>query len=168
MPMERQVRFGCPQNISGVFTPWNIHCSGQAWSTSTHPVWGERTILQILSFLISLGSQGFWRIRLLRTSGMETIYVFWGVVYFRFYTSPHLLLLSTRRLFCCETPEKFCGPDLPLTWGWVDNDWILIIGWTCPLKLLNLYTPELDKFRSIQLGVHYLSVSSFTSQWILH
>ena len=31
------------------------------------------------------------------------------------------------------------SPNFPSAWGWVDNDWTLILGWTFLLKLLKLF-----------------------------
>ncbi len=64
--------------------------------------------------------------------------------YFVFLTfeswSPFTLILLeiTAMPFSCETQAVFCGlkisPDPPLAWWWGDNDWILIFGWTIPLR----------------------------------
>ncbi len=38
---------------------------------------------------------------------------------------------TTSKPFSCETPVVFCK------WGWVDNDWVVILGWTIPLSVIH-------------------------------
>ena len=33
---------------------------------------------------------------------------------------------------------SFSSPAFPSAWGWVENDWILILGWTYPLSILHI------------------------------
>ena len=85
----------------------------------------------ITSFQIDLECWGF------HSFGFLTDELKVSDVFECFKTSPHLLQLFRRMLQRCEAPDMFCGYETPLSFpsasGWVDNDWILIFGWTYPL-----------------------------------
>lgn len=66
----------------------------------------------------------------------------YGAIFFLFFISvillcPHVLQFFRRLpqgFFCVLQNINF----FPLAWRWVDNDWILILGWTYPLRWLML------------------------------
>lgn len=87
-----------------------------------------------------------------------TLLRFLPVVYLHFKTSPHVLQLLRRTLFCCDI---FCGLQnfirLYVTlWAWVDNDWNVIFDRTYPLILL---------FRTGELNAKMFQLPS--SMWII-
>ena len=73
-----------------------------------------------------------------------------------FKTSPHRLQLFRRTLWrCFAVKECFVNyknsPNIPSTWGWVNDDLIFIFGWTYPLMISTSvyikYFPEHFKFK---------------------
>lgn len=48
-------------------------------------------------------------------------------------------LRTSGDLYAGQATEMFCGlpktsPDFPSAWGWADNNWLFMFGWTYPLR----------------------------------
>ncbi len=81
---------------------------------------------------------------------------FYYVFFLRLNPGHHsLLLFGTGLQFCFPVKlQQWFGdwktsPDLPSAWGWEDNDWIFIFGWTIPLRCSGSLLFIVYKFRNV-------------------
>ena len=101
-------------------------------------LWKE--IIHTLAVELVHPSQTEWTLTVLITNYSED-FSFWkdvNNISLHLKTRPHLLQLLRRMLKRCFKMKCFVdyetSSDLPWAWGWVGDDWIIIAGWTYPLK----------------------------------
>lgn len=94
------------KTLLAAFLNQNLHHSCKATSISASPV---------RSGWMSLTSQGFQKLGLRRVSCISL----------PFKASPHLHQLCTSCPGCFVNYET--SPDLPTSWRWVDNEWMIIL-----------------------------------------
>ena len=106
----------------------SFHCRASAWSQVHWTVLGVCVVTVCKGHVGALG-----RLGLHQTSSMEAFYIF--CLFVCFFPRCFLHLKAGH----CSLPLQYCfpmkqnTPDLQPAWGWVDKDWISIVGWTIPL-----------------------------------
>ena len=120
-------RYWCP------FPIWNLHCSCTAINSSSHPacVWlcvkGAKNV-----FLNQTGVLGPLETYSTPNEMYRTILLS------DFCHHLHQLFRRILRWFSAAKLQKCfrdceTSSDLPSAWGWLDDDWLFLFGWTYPL-----------------------------------